>query len=225
MANDPWVPVTDVLAILNDERWSWASNAHCKYVELRIDTRDMHCCIKDRDSESITLHDLARQMDKHLTVAPAPQAVKHARCADCESPMAWKMVGDTVEVIPCRLCRGKPYHRQSSMCGCPRCVLPSTKPPYMTQQDWDAEQALAAELASEDKSVRTGNTQLCVHNRIDGQCPHCQAPSECKHHRIPALCPDCAQENLNGCPDGLTDRGLIPGRGNGKQTAEQDTPA
>lgn len=61
-----WVPVADALAIINDPRWSWALNARCKYIELRIDTRDGHCLISDRDGKRITLKELSRQLDGHL---------------------------------------------------------------------------------------------------------------------------------------------------------------
>lgn len=63
---DPWVPLSEVLAILNDPRWTWVRNARCKYVDLRVDTRDMKCLIRDRDGLVITLHDLSRQMDEYL---------------------------------------------------------------------------------------------------------------------------------------------------------------
>ncbi len=61
-----WVPLRDVLLILNDPRWSWTRNASCKYVNLRIDTRDMACVVCDRDDHPITLKELARQLDTYL---------------------------------------------------------------------------------------------------------------------------------------------------------------
>ena len=60
---DPWVQVSEVIAIIQDPKWSWVRNAPCKYVEVRIDTRDMCCRIYDRDRREITLTDLARQLD------------------------------------------------------------------------------------------------------------------------------------------------------------------
>lgn len=62
----PWVPLSEVLAVLNDPRWSWHRNSPCKYVELRIDTRDMRCRIGDRDGNPITLRALSRQMNDFL---------------------------------------------------------------------------------------------------------------------------------------------------------------
>lgn len=61
-----WVPVADALAIIQDPRWSWAQNASCKYVSLRIDTRDGKCLISDRDDNRITLKQLSRQLDAYL---------------------------------------------------------------------------------------------------------------------------------------------------------------
>jgi len=66
LPTDQWVPVADALAVIQDPRWSWARNSPCKYVELRIDTRDMKCRIYDRDRREISLKDLSRQLDDHL---------------------------------------------------------------------------------------------------------------------------------------------------------------
>jgi hypothetical protein len=84
--DDPWVPVDKALAILRDKRWSWASNHRCKYVELRIDTRDMHCTIRDRDGKSITLKQLSRQMDTYLE--PEEEHEPDERAADGDSTHA-----------------------------------------------------------------------------------------------------------------------------------------
>jgi hypothetical protein len=62
-----WVPVADVLAIIRDRRWSWVRNNPCKYIELRIDTRNEHCLIFDRDRREVTLKDLSRQLDDYLS--------------------------------------------------------------------------------------------------------------------------------------------------------------
>ena len=62
-----WVPLDDVLAIIRDTRWSWVRNNPCKYIDLRVDTRDGRCLIYDRDSRAINLHDLSRQLDGHLS--------------------------------------------------------------------------------------------------------------------------------------------------------------
>ncbi|HWA86306.1 MAG TPA: hypothetical protein VG710_08805 [Opitutus sp.] len=62
-----WVPVADVLAIIRDKRWSWVRNNACKYIDLRIDTRNEHCLIFDRDHREITIKDLSRQLDDYLS--------------------------------------------------------------------------------------------------------------------------------------------------------------
>jgi len=67
MPSDAWVPVASALAIIQDPRWSWVRNNPCKYVELRIDTRDMKCRIYDRDRREISLRDLSRQLDDYLS--------------------------------------------------------------------------------------------------------------------------------------------------------------
>ena len=64
MKNIKWYPVKDVLDVLENEEWMWPLNARCKYVDIRIDTRDMMCTIKDRNGEYITIEDLRRQYGK-----------------------------------------------------------------------------------------------------------------------------------------------------------------
>lgn len=63
-----WSPVADVLAVINDPRWSWVRNTPCKYIELRIDTRNQACLIYDRDKRPMTLRELSRQLDDYLLV-------------------------------------------------------------------------------------------------------------------------------------------------------------
>jgi hypothetical protein len=61
---DSWIPLNDFIAVLNRitrNGWCWSKNARCKYVELRIDMRDGHCFISDRDGNDITLEELAYQ--------------------------------------------------------------------------------------------------------------------------------------------------------------------
>ena len=61
--DDPatWHPVSVVQAVIEDPKWRWIANAACKYVSLRIDTRDMRCLILDRDGNTISLNQLRRQ--------------------------------------------------------------------------------------------------------------------------------------------------------------------
>jgi len=66
-SGEKWVPVEAVLEVLRDKRWLWTRNMACKYVNIRVDTRDMHCTLQDRHGTSITLGQLARQLDDVLT--------------------------------------------------------------------------------------------------------------------------------------------------------------
>jgi len=68
MANtksNKWESVTDVLNIIKDPRWWWSRNSRCKYITLRIDTRDQHCLITNNEGDAITLKDLARQIENY----------------------------------------------------------------------------------------------------------------------------------------------------------------
>lgn len=55
---DNWVPIQDALSILQDPSFSWLRATHLKHVTIRVDTRDTHCRIFDRDGKVITLEDL-----------------------------------------------------------------------------------------------------------------------------------------------------------------------
>jgi hypothetical protein len=68
-SGEKWVPVESVLEVLRDKRWLWTHNMACKYVSLRVDTRDMHCTLQDREGNHISLRDLARQLDDFLMPA------------------------------------------------------------------------------------------------------------------------------------------------------------
>ena len=63
MPNDKWVPIAEVLEVLNSKEWTWAANQRCKYLNLRVDMRDGHCLIKDRHNQTITLEELKHQYD------------------------------------------------------------------------------------------------------------------------------------------------------------------
>lgn len=53
--------VMDIIAKAKLNYWSWVWNPRCKYINLRIDMRDGHCVIFDRDGNRITLDELAHQ--------------------------------------------------------------------------------------------------------------------------------------------------------------------
>lgn len=59
-----WKPIDEILAVLNDPEWQWYWNTDCKYVDLRIDTRDMHALIRDRHGKTIDLEKLKYQYKK-----------------------------------------------------------------------------------------------------------------------------------------------------------------
>ena len=60
-AKREWIPIEDVLEVIKPPKWTWARNAHCKYLDIRLDTRDGACLIKNRHGDPITLEDLKRQ--------------------------------------------------------------------------------------------------------------------------------------------------------------------
>ncbi len=59
-----WFPLADILPTLKaveEGLWKRYRNSRCKYVELRIDMRDLTCLIRDRDGKFINLHQLTVQ--------------------------------------------------------------------------------------------------------------------------------------------------------------------
>lgn len=59
-----WAPFEAVRLVVEDAiegRWSWHSNIRCKYIELRVDMRDGHCIIKDRNGSPLTIEELQSQ--------------------------------------------------------------------------------------------------------------------------------------------------------------------
>ncbi len=59
-----WITLSSVLSIIQNKNWSWVRNSACKYINLRIDTRDFKCLLSNRDDQEITLEDLSRQLEK-----------------------------------------------------------------------------------------------------------------------------------------------------------------
>lgn len=61
MENIDWVSIDEVIKILEKmkrEEWTWMANSKCKYLNLRVDMRDGHCVIRDRNNSPITLDEL-----------------------------------------------------------------------------------------------------------------------------------------------------------------------
>lgn len=69
-----WVPLDDVLAVVRDPRWTWTRNSQCKYLDLRLDTRDGRVFVCDRDGRPIGLEDLRRQGETQLAPVPLPSS-------------------------------------------------------------------------------------------------------------------------------------------------------
>ncbi len=53
--------VTKILSLAKENKWFWFKNTRCKYLNLRVDMRDGHCIIKDRDGNKITIDQLNYQ--------------------------------------------------------------------------------------------------------------------------------------------------------------------
>jgi len=64
-SQQPWIPLKElvegVAEVVNNKKWRWASNTRCKYVSIRIDMRDGHAILLDRNNQLITLEQFERQ--------------------------------------------------------------------------------------------------------------------------------------------------------------------
>ena len=59
-----WIDVSKVIEVVEkakNRKWNWGFNSRCKYINIRIDMRDGHCLLFDRDDNPITLDDLNYQ--------------------------------------------------------------------------------------------------------------------------------------------------------------------
>lgn len=60
-----WYPLNEVMDVIQsggqDGTWKWYRNTACKYVELRIDMRDLKCLIRNAKGEFISLDQLKYQ--------------------------------------------------------------------------------------------------------------------------------------------------------------------
>ncbi len=54
-------PVLSFIDLVLQKKWRWIKNSKCKYVNLRIDTRDLSCIIEDRHGNEITIEQLLEQ--------------------------------------------------------------------------------------------------------------------------------------------------------------------
>lgn len=56
-----WESAQEALDVIFNDDWKWINNSRCKYISLRIDTRDGHCVIYDRHGKPITMNELKYQ--------------------------------------------------------------------------------------------------------------------------------------------------------------------
>lgn len=59
-----WIEFEKIMAVVQKARegaWDWGRNPQCKYIDVRLDMRDGHCIISDRDGTPITLEELEYQ--------------------------------------------------------------------------------------------------------------------------------------------------------------------
>lgn len=60
-----WIPLNDILSpileTLHSPAWSWVRNTDCKYINVRIDMRDGHVLLTDRNGKIITIDQLRHQ--------------------------------------------------------------------------------------------------------------------------------------------------------------------
>lgn len=64
---DPWVPLLDVVRALHHPNFYWGSMGgftNCKYLDLRVDTRDGRCLVRDRDGRPVRLADIQAALEK-----------------------------------------------------------------------------------------------------------------------------------------------------------------
>jgi hypothetical protein len=73
--HDKWDNIKDIFPLLeiirkkksafDMDKWTWLKNSRCKYIEIRIDTRDGGCIIRDRDGNRISPKQLMYQYSEN----------------------------------------------------------------------------------------------------------------------------------------------------------------
>lgn len=66
---DDFENIVKVVRAAYDGQWAWYYNTRCKYVEVRIDMRDGHCMIRDREGKVISLSGLLMQAHGRHTLS------------------------------------------------------------------------------------------------------------------------------------------------------------
>ena len=62
-----WYPIEEVLKIIQLSRagkWHWGCNSKLKYLNLRVDMRDGHCRIFDRNDNPVELEELMENQER-----------------------------------------------------------------------------------------------------------------------------------------------------------------
>ena len=66
-AGPQWVPLLEVVRLLHHPNFYWGAMGgltNCKYLDLRIDTRDCKCLVRDRDGRTVTLERIREGLEK-----------------------------------------------------------------------------------------------------------------------------------------------------------------
>jgi len=50
-----------IFKLVRKRRWSWTRNSQCKYLNIRIDMRDLSFLLEDRHGNEITIEQLNEQ--------------------------------------------------------------------------------------------------------------------------------------------------------------------
>jgi len=61
------VSLLEVVALLHHPNFYWGAMGgltNCKYLDLRIDTRDCKCVVRDRDGRPVTLERIRKGLEK-----------------------------------------------------------------------------------------------------------------------------------------------------------------
>jgi len=62
--SDDFIEISKIIQskVISNRKWTWRYNIKAKYINLRIDTRDGTCEIKDRNGDIMTLKDMLSQI-------------------------------------------------------------------------------------------------------------------------------------------------------------------
>lgn len=61
-----WVPLVQVVELLYHPNFHWCAHqvfADCKYLELRVDTRDNWCLVRDQNGRALNLSELRQALE------------------------------------------------------------------------------------------------------------------------------------------------------------------